>query len=153
MKIKFKLIISIFVVALIIISGSLVATSLSRYITSKNNIKSSVVAKFDVNEVLEDGGTEQMLSVTLNPGESTTQNVLVTNSGDVLVKYTISVVNSTNNLPLTFTGYSGTIAPGETDFVCPIKISWSAESKDPYYSGKVDMIKLVIQVEQVVEGH
>ena len=140
------------VILLTFVSASLVATTLAKYMSSKTDNNSSVVAKFNVSEALENGGAEQVLTVKLKPGESVTERVLVTNSGDVLIKYTITVINSTNNLPLEFIGYTGTIAPGQADFVCPITITWPKEKNDPSFSGKVDMIKISIQVEQVVEG-
>ena len=145
-------ILSLLVIGLTIIALSLIVTTYSKFVTSKIDDHKSAVAKFDVSEVLVNGGAEQILTVKLKPGEEITEYVSVTNSGDVLVKYTIEVINTTNNLPLTFTGSTNTIAPHTSDVTCEINISWPSSNNDPSYSGKVDVIKISIIVEQVVEG-
>ena len=145
-------VLSIIAISLTIISLSLVVTTISKYVSSRIDDHSSTIAKFDVSEILENGGLEQVLNVNLKPGESITENVIVTNSGDVQIRYSISIINETNNLPLTFTSYDGVINPHTNDVSCPITISWPEEQNNPSYSGKVDVIKISIVVEQVVEG-
>lgn len=145
-------ILSLLVISLAIVSLSLIATTHAKFATSKIDDNKSTVAMFDVSELLENGGSEQILTVKLNPGSSITENVIVTNSGDVLIRYTIEVINTTNNLPLTFVGFTATITPHTQNVSCPITISWSETNDDPSYSGKVDIIKISISVEQVVEG-
>ena len=136
------IILSTITICLAIISLSLVATTISKYVSSK----------IDVSELLENGGIEQVLNVNLKPGESITENVIVTNSGDVQIRYSISIINETSNLPLTFTSYDGVINPHTSNQSCPITISWPEDKNSPSYSGKVDVIKISISVEQVVEG-
>lgn len=145
--------ISLITIVLTIFSFSLVVTTYSRYITSSIDDEKGTVAQFKISEVLENGGSEQVLELSLIPGDRITENVLVTNDSNVTVKYTITITNITNNLPLEFTGYVGEIkyGPSETK-ICPIIINWPSELNDPSYSGKVDFIKISIVVEQVVEG-
>ena len=145
------IILSTITICLAIISLSLVATTISKYVSSKIDDNKSTIAKFDVSELLENGGIEQVLNVNLKPGESITENVIVTNSGDVQIRYSISIINETSNLPLTFTSYDGVINPHTSNQSCPITISWPEDKNSPSYSGKVDVIKISISVEQVVE--
>ena len=63
---------------------------------------------------------------------------------------TITVINTTNNLPLEFTTYTGIIKAGTTDQNCSVVISWDSSYNSPEYSGKTDIIKIMIQADQIV---
>lgn len=143
------LIVAFIIMILTTISFSLVVVTYSRYISSKVDINQSVVAKFEVSDALEGIGIYDTLSITLNPGESKVQNIVVTNSGEVDVKYSISVINVTNNLPLTFVTEDSIIKAGQ-ELTCQITIKWDALKNSPEFAGKTDVIRIIVTAEQVV---
>lgn len=149
------LIVAFILIILTAISFSLVVATYSRYITTKINSsetdgKNPEVAKFDVSEYLDGVGEFDTLSITLKPGEEKIQNIIVSNSGEVAISYTISLENVTNNLPLEFTNYSGTINANETNVACSVTISWDELKNSPEFAGKTDVIRIIITAEQIV---
>lgn len=149
------LIVAFILIILTAISFSLVVATYSRYITTKinsseNDGKNPEVAKFDVSEYLDGVGEFDTLSITLKPGEKKVQNIIVSNSSEVAISYTISLENVTNNLPLEFTNYSGTINANETNVACSVTISWDELKNSPEFAGKTDVIRIIITAEQIV---
>lgn len=149
------LIVAFILIILTAISFSLVVATYSRYITTKinsseNNGNNPEVAKFDVSEYLDGVGEFDTLSITLKPGEEKVQNIIVSNSSEVAISYTISLENVTNNLPLEFTNYSGTINANETNVACSVTISWDELKNSPEFAGKTDVIRIIITAEQIV---
>lgn len=149
------LIVAFILIILTAISFSLVVATYSRYITTKinsseNNGNNPEVAKFDVSEYLDGVGEFDTLSITLKPGEEKIQNIIVSNSSEVAISYTISLENVTNNLPLEFTNYSGTINANETNVACSVTISWDELKNSPEFAGKTDVIRIIITAEQIV---
>lgn len=149
------LIVAFILIILTAISFSLVVATYSRYITTKinsteNNGNNPDVAKFDVSEYLDGVGEFDTLSITLKPGEEKVQNIIVSNSSEVAISYTISLENVTNNLPLEFTNYSGTINANETNVACSVTISWDELKNSPEFAGKTDVIRIIITAEQIV---
>lgn len=149
------LIVAFILIILTAISFSLVVATYSRYITTKinsseNDGKNPEVAKFDVSEYLDGVGEFDTLSITLKPGEKKIQNIIVSNSSEVAISYTISLENVTNNLPLEFTNYSGTINANETNVACSVTISWDELKNSPEFAGKTDVIRIIITAEQIV---
>ncbi len=149
------LIVAFILIILTAISFSLVVATYSRYITTKinsseNDGKNPDVAKFDVSEYLDGVGEFDTLSITLKPGEEKVQNIIVSNSSEVAISYTISLENVTNNLPLEFTNYSGTINANETNVACSVTISWDELKNSPEFAGKTDVIRIIITAEQIV---
>ena len=149
------LIVAFILIILTAISFSLVVATYSRYITTKinsseNNENNPDVAKFDVSEYLDGVGEFDTLSITLKPGEKKVQNIIVSNSSEVAISYTISLENVTNNLPLEFTNYSGTINANETNVACSVTISWDELKDSPEFAGKTDVIRIIITAEQIV---
>ena len=149
------LIVAFILIILTAISFSVVVATYSRYITTKinsteNNGNNPDVAKFDVSEYLDGVGEFDTLSITLKPGEEKVQNIIVSNSSEVAISYTISLENVTNNLPLEFTNYSGTINANETNVACSVTISWDELKNSPEFAGKTDVIRIIITAEQIV---
>lgn len=149
------LIVAFILIILTAISFSLVVATYSRYITTKINSSENdgtnpEVAKFDVSEYLDGVGEFDTLSITLKPGEKKIQNIIVSNSSEVAISYTISLENVTNNLPLEFTNYSGTINANETNVACSVTISWDELKNSPEFAGKTDVIRIIITAEQIV---
>ena len=149
------LIVAFILIILTAISFSLVVATYSRYITTKinsseNDGNNPEVAKFDVSEYLDGVGEFDTLSITLKPGEEKVQNIIVSNSSEVAISYTISLENVTNNLPLEFTNYSGTINANETNVACSVTISWDKLKNSPEFAGKTDVIRIIITAEQIV---
>ena len=132
-------------------SGSLYA----KYTTREMDSDSGRVAKFDISE---NGAyfSENLLIETV-PG-TINRKITVINKSEVLVAYTVTIENTTRNIPYTFSVDGSTPVKDKCSVVCYLQpnstngiivsATWS-EVGALKYIGMVDLIKLTIYAEQV----
>ena len=144
-------ILSILLVACLI-SSVMVSRLYARYISSAAHSDSGRVAAFDVRQT---GELTAFFHVSLAPGQSSQKTVIVQNSSEVAILYSVAVENAYNNLPLTFT-INGNPLPYQEQIPCnrnhgqtlTLEIVWPAEVNDASYIGKVDLIKITLNATQ-----
>lgn len=140
--------------------ATLIATGVtfSGYVTEAYGSDSARVAKFEVSE-----SGHMFASVptsNLYPGAVDDYDIKVENNSEVAIRYTITPINTTKNLPLDFyvvkqvgdqevvikTG--AILAPGEED-TYSLKIVWPVAHNSVEYAGQVDRIQLGLRAEQI----
>lgn len=137
---------------LVMLSSGMVAGRFARYITTSSGSDSARVARFSVTE---SGILKDTVSVKIVPGQKLPLSVQIQNDSEVAVSYSVSAENQYNNLPLTFTLLDNTtpvgearLAPGETKNLA-LQIYWDESITDDKYMGRVDLIRLTLQVNQL----
>ena len=131
---------------LVMLSTSIMVGRYARYTSGATSKDSARVAKF---EVTVSDKASQLASILIQPGEDAQKHFTVENKSEVAVALRFQVSNKYGNLPLEFQyPLSGAVAPGETKDV-PLLITWPAANNDVQYMGKVDLIEISVQVEQI----
>jgi hypothetical protein len=124
--------------------------SYAKYVDSQGELSRAGVAIFDVNDGLEDKSFTLSVSAADVKG-GMTSNILVTNSGEVAIRYTVQVENITNNLPLAFSCETARIGPNEqTNYQISISYTGEEEGLSTTYCGMVDLIRVTVTIEQTV---
>ena len=125
----------------------------ARYISATpDDGESARVAKFSIDSDLD--GFSYHVGVTVRPGQPETLILQIENNSEVSVEYFYSIVNQSNNLPLTFELVSAdgdsTIGIGKTETII-ITVGWQAGDAflSPDYAGKVDLIRFDFTVAQI----
>ena len=127
----------------------------ARYTTSDSGEDAARVARFDVSE---DGAyfSENLLIETV-PG-SVEKEIVVTNNSEVAVAYTVTIKNTTKNIPYSFSVDGSVPMPNECTVTCYLKpnstesisiVAEWAEEGALKYMGMVDLITLTISAQQV----
>ena len=127
----------------------------ARYTTSDSGEDAARVARFDVSE---DGAyfSENLLIETV-PG-SVEREIVVTNNSEVAVAYTVTIKNTTKNIPYSFSVDGSEPMPNECTVTCYLKpnstesisiVAEWAEEGALKYMGMVDLITLTISAQQV----
>ena len=127
----------------------------ARYTTSDSGEDAARVARFDVSE---DGAyfSENLLIETV-PG-SVEREIVVTNNSEVAVAYTVTIKNTTKNIPYSFSIDGSEPMPNECTVTCYLKpnstesisiVAEWAEEGALKYMGMVDLITLTISAQQV----
>ena len=129
-------------VILLLLSTLLYTQVFAKYFTQDQSSDSATAAHFDIREDLKD----QSASVALIPWEDF--QVTVSNHSEVDVECTLSVVNKTNNLPITIAPVTITIEAGNTANRV-IKIDWGNAPLEAKYAGQVDLIEVSLTCEQI----
>ena len=143
------LIAALILLCLTLLSISLMSGMFARYTTKTASNDTGRIAKFTVTG---DGFTDAVtLSVKMNPGDSQNKTLSVSNGSEVAVRYTVSVKNTTNNLPLEVTGtnLTGTLAPGAASQGVAFTLEWPSDKNDAAYSGMLDNIVVTVTAVQV----
>ncbi len=162
---------------LTLVSTSIVSGLFAQYTSSDSGSDLARVAKFAVTGT----GFSQTfnLQAKMKPGDVLNYTETgddhrgafeISNQSEVTVQYTLTIRNTTNNLPLAlkvklngaevdksteFTSadgytYSTTLAPnGTAAEKCEFKIEWPAASNDLVYSGQLDNIAITVKAIQV----
>lgn len=143
---------------LTLISVHLTSGLYARYTTTAEGSDLARVAVFKVTEDRTTFSSGVVLGVA--PGEKpTTAAIHVKNDSEVAIRYTITVTNETENLPLSFRVGDGTesavTATGswnmsvgsETD--CVLRIYWKDVAGAEAYMGMVDKISITLTAEQI----
>lgn len=145
------------------LTTSMVAGLYARYTMTSGGSSAARVAKFSINE------TNYYDSVTLNvamvPGESVNKSVSVTNNSEVSVHYSVTIRNTTRNLPLHLTvggadqtsafnsdsGYTiaADLAPNGSSTSLSFSINWPAAQTSSGYSGMVDEVTVAVTAAQI----
>ena len=145
---------------LVMLSGRLAVGRFARYTSTVTASDSARVAKFEVKEtitLLTDDIIEPLI-----PGESVVRTIVVENKSEVTVKYSVSLINLTGNLPLAISlekSGGGASASGTYDLLdvgetaaYNVRLYWPdelAEDRSAEYSGKIDIVRIVLTAEQV----
>ena len=128
----------------VLITSHLTSGLYARYTTTASGGDRAVVASFEVGET--SSSIPQTLDVSFNPTSDTPQYVRLSNTGEVVVRYTISVDNLTGTLPISFAAKEGVLSPNEQVDV-GFLVEWSG-TKDAAFSGMVDLIRIKVSIEQ-----
>ncbi len=154
-KVNIPMLVAFVLFCLTVISSYLTTGLYAKYAVRSYNEDSATVAYFRVTESRRRFSEELVLS--LSPGIHETA-IEVTNGSDVAIKYTITIENLTNNIPLLFEveGGDGTLDKhAETFFMeadtvqtYTLKIIWPQEGSLDYM-GMVDLIKITLRAEQI----
>lgn len=155
-KINIPLNIACVLLCLTLFSFHLCSGLYARYTSMGSGEDSARVAKFDVSEEGE-YFSEELLIEEAVPG-STERIITVENKGEVVVAYTVTIENTTQNIPYTFSVNDSTPQKDKCSVVCylepdstnDIKIiaTWSEEGALKYI-GMKDFIKITINADQV----
>ena len=127
----------------------------ARYTTSDSGEDTARVARFDVSE---DGAyfSENLLIETV-PGR-VEREIVVTNNSEVAVAYTVTIKNTTKNIPYSFSVDDSEPMLNECSVTCYLKpnstesisiVAEWAEEGALKYMGMVDLITLTISAQQV----
>ena len=129
----------------------------AKYSATGNGKDAARVAKFDVSE---DGVyfSENIVFDETVPG-SEKKEIIVTNNSEVAVACVVTIKNTTQNIPYSFSINGSTFSmnecsvtcylePNSQDNIIEIVTEWDEEGAVKYM-GMVDMIKLTISAEQV----
>lgn len=149
---------------LVLVSTGMVSGQFARYVTRASGADSARVASF---EITQTGALTESFTATLSPGASYSSSVEVTNTSEVAVRYSITVSNPENNLPLEFSavdsdnnaltaetaGSTCTLtgflpANGAESETYTLTIKWKAAETDDSYAGKVDLIRITLTAAQ-----
>lgn len=124
----------------------------ARYTSSASGSDSARVARFDV--TADELSFSETIPAEIAPGESNKQTINVKNNSETAIRYTISVENITDNLPLTFSvGGDANSQTLELDAGktadCAVTVSWPDTSDALKYMGMVDLITVTMTAEQI----
>lgn len=160
---------------LVLVTTSIVCGMLARFVVTDSGKDLSRVAKF---EVTGSGFTETInIGVTMNPGDtknfSEGEAFVIRNKSEVSVKYTVTLKNTTQNLPLELKvngadqtaafrsndgyRYEVTLAPNSANQSFAFSLVWPTTTPsgvtplytDPAYSLQLDNISVTVTAEQV----
>ena len=127
----------------------------ARYTTSDSGEDAARVARFDVSE---DGAYfSKNLLIETAPGR-VEREIVVTNNSEVAVAYTVTIKNTTKNIPYSFSVDDSEPMLNECSVTCYLKpnsterisiVTEWAEEGALKYMGMVDLITLTISAQQV----
>lgn len=127
----------------------------ARYTTSDSGEDAGRVARFDVSE---DGAYfSKNLLIETAPGR-VEREIVVTNNSEVAVAYTVTIKNTTKNIPYSFSVDDSEPMLNECSVTCYLKpnsterisiVAEWAEEGALKYMGMVDLITLTISAQQV----
>ena len=157
---------------LVLATTFLVSGMLAKFATGGQSREMSRVAKFAVSG---SGFTQTVnLGVTMKPGDQSAKSFTVTNNSEVTVEYTVTIRNTTNNLPLKLLVngeeetnlvkfaeaegycYTATLAPNSTEtnnfeftLSWPVDTSKTPATNDIFYSGQLDNVAVTVSAAQI----
>lgn len=141
---------------LTMITTSMTSGLYARYTTAASGEDSARVAAFSIQS---EGELSQSFSLSLLPGGDTSKAIEITYSGEVAVRYVLTV-ESTGNLPLTFSIDGQTAAkqsnqitvklsPGTHTKEHTLRIAWPIDENGYGYSTEMDLITVRVECEQI----
>ena len=148
-NIKTPLIFRIGLVVVCLLLCSVYATSglYAKYVTQASSYDSARVARFAFSDDLSEQSIN--LPLVMAPGDVDHTEITIENDGEVAIRYTVSVKNLTENLPIENQVIkSGTLQRGE-DSTFEWDIEWPLSQSSIESAGKMDILKIVVTVEQV----
>lgn len=121
----------------------------AKYVSADSAEDSARVAKFEVTEDVTQFSKD--LLIEISPGVLS-QDIQIVNNSEVAIDYTITLKNTTNNVPLTFTvdnknEMTFSMAAGATE-THSMEVVFAQENAQEY-AGMVDMITISIVAEQL----
>lgn len=142
---------------LTLLSTHLVGGLYARYTTTASGSDGARVAKFSITETKNGALFTEDFTVSTVPGE-TAYTVSVENNSEVAVAYTVSVTNTTGNVPYIFSVNGSEYAVGSCsaaaylavgeEAAVSVKVKWNEEGATAYI-GMVDRITVTLQAAQV----
>ncbi|MBQ7407945.1 MAG: hypothetical protein IJW13_01545 [Clostridia bacterium] len=159
--------VSLVLFILLLISMQFSSDLYGRYFSTANNADGARVASFEVGDGFKQSYSEQIF-VTVQPKQQIRLEFTVQNKSEVAVNYSISAINTTNNLPIKFTvfkvntstneleEFNGQLSPAQTHLLALV-VDWSVAPGDPNYdyltspehANKIDLVNLTVTVEQI----
>ena len=130
----------------------------ARYSTSTSGSDGARVAKFQFTQTGNELTQSQTIVIeNMKPGDSADYTVTVSSDSEVTVKYSISVENVYESLPLEFRMLKDnqvitddTISPNDTaERQYTLRVIWPADKTSADYAGKVDLLNIMLTAEQV----
>ena len=126
-----------------------VPVTLSRFLDGDADGDNAQVAYF---EILQSGTLTKTITPVFGSVWTYTYDITLENNSEVDVTYTVSVVRSTENLPLSFTWSDGTNtgtlkANGDT-VTKTLTIAWDG-ARDVKFSGEMDPLNVTVTCEQL----
>ena len=149
--------------ALVLLSSSVVTGRYARYVTTATYEDGARVARFNI---VEDGRFVTDMGGYVAPG-ITKDVVLIKNYSEVAVEFTITVKNVYQNLPLTFeiwdgdtklpqtegsdgtVSFTGTVGASQQERVLQLGTVWAPGDANLKYCGRVDLIQLTVDAVQI----
>lgn len=146
---------------LVLASTYLVCGMFARYTTSASGSDSARVAKF---EIVGGEVVSEKITASLVPGANISCPLTIQNKSEVAVEYEVTVINETNNLPLSFrvydesaegylegdgTSFSANLSANGDEKNYNLLIEWSKERNAPEYAGMVDQIQVTVSATQI----
>lgn len=149
--------IALLLLCAVLLSAYAIGGLYARYTSGNEGNDDARVAKFAFDQDLS--AQAQIIPTSLAPGEQQNTQIQIKNNGEVAIKCVVKIENLTENLPLepidsikNGVDYkileSIVIESGKTetfDFV----IEWPAEKSSTDFVGKMDLIRITVNVEQV----
>jgi len=143
----------VYVMYLLVATVVFTGVTFSSYISSTVGQDTARVAKF---EVTGTGMQEiQINAEAMVPGSQITKLFTVQNASEVSVKLTITAELMYNKLPLQLTINSvehqliSTLAVGSSEQTYDLVISWPSAHSDVQWAGKTDVIRLIVNAQQI----
>ena len=149
---------------LTVLSACLLSGLYARFTAEDAENDEARVASFNI----EGSGFSQAINfnMTMNPGDVATKSLTVTNKSEVSVRYTVTLVNTTKNLPLCLhdsaslsylnldseRSFSYVLAPGGTDALTyGFEFLWPSDVNDGFVerSGMLDNICVTVLATQI----
>lgn len=166
-KVNIPICVAAVLLFLTLLSTHLCSGLYARYTTTASGSDSARVARFEIEDGTVGTWKEDVVISELRPSESVVESMTcanIVNKSEVAVAVTLNVENVYDNLPLEFvllrndTVVAGpavervdltyNVAPNDEE---PVKLGvyWPPEENDPEYSGRVDLLRLTVRVEQI----
>lgn len=138
--------ISLVLLCMLLITSYMMGGLYAKYATSATGTDGTRVARFSFKDTLPQSLD---VAVSLSPGEVEPYTFILENDGEVTVRYVVKIVNLTDNLPI----YDQTITSvevkcGETK-TFEWKVEWPKDENSISFMGKMDVLRIVVNVEQV----
>ena len=158
-KINIPIFLGLFLLCLTMISTYFTGGIYAKYTVRDSASDSARVATFNVNITSDIDSYVGIIPLgDIQPGDSKQIQFAVTNKSEVVVEFSVTVVNKTGNLPLNVP-VKGTpkadtpivtsvLSPDSSDTV-DLSVSWPAEHSDPSYAGKSDILELKVSAVQI----
>ena len=156
--------IALLLICAVWITAHMTSELYARYTSSFSGDDGARVACFKFTDNL--ASQAQLFPAELYPGASEDRTLTIENQGEVAIRYVVTIVNTTNNLPLAVVAtvdgveqtisledgpveiFSSSIAPDSSGSLT-WTLLWPADRNSSDLMGKMDVLKIVVTVEQV----
>ena len=156
--------IALLLICAVWITAQMTSELYARYTSSFSGDDGARVASFEFTDNL--AAQARLFPAELSPGASEEKTLMIQNQGEVAIRYVVTIVNTTNNLPLAVVAtvdgveqtisledgpveiFSSSVAPDSAGSLT-WTLLWPADRNSSDLMGKMDVLKIVVTVEQV----